>query len=182
MIYGRGFIGEGEYKSTVEGKRTKAYSVWKSMFTRCYSKRPEYSSYKDCEVDPSWFNFQCFAAWFYLNYVEDWELDKDLILEGNTAYKQECCCFVPRQLNCIFAKGLSNGESKGIHKHGNRWRATTSSRGVHYLIGSFSTKEEARQAYKNFRFREVTRLLVSTKDLNEAVKESILNKAKRLWQ
>ena len=71
---------------TVDGRQRmdKAYQVWKSMLCRCYS---EYSktaspSYAGCEVAEEWKIFSNFKSWFDANYVEGWEIDKDILGSG----------------------------------------------------------------------------------------------------
>ena len=109
-IYGKGFIGEGKYKSTINGKHTKAYTLWQDMLGRCYNeynlkRRP---TYKDCEVCDEWLNFQNFAEWFDNNYYtidnEAVCLDKDILIKGNKTYSPEACVFVPITINSLFTK------------------------------------------------------------------------------
>lgn len=104
-IFGVGFIGIGEYKtSDNNGVNTKEYVVWRSMIARCYSsrellKRPTYSDVTVCE---EWHNFQNFARWFYEKKpknIKDCHLDKDLKDFGNRVYSPEKCLLVPRLVN-----------------------------------------------------------------------------------
>ena len=51
-VYRIGYIGEGKYKVSINGKLTKPYQYWKSMIRRCYSNtkidlKKNYV-YKDC--------------------------------------------------------------------------------------------------------------------------------------
>ena len=43
-------------------------------------------NYIDCTVCEEWLNLDSFGEWFDNNYVEDYELDKDLIENGNKIY------------------------------------------------------------------------------------------------
>jgi hypothetical protein len=94
---GTGFVGVGKYKTSIKQKPTKMYSVWKSMLRR----------YKDCSVDSQWCNFQVFAKWHEKNYnpetMKGWHLDKDILVKGNKIYSPKTCCFVPFQINSLFA-------------------------------------------------------------------------------
>ena len=105
-IHGIGFIGVGEYRATIKGKKTKAYNIWASIFQRCYCPiRHETHAYnKDCTVVEEWFNFQNFAEWFYKNYKEGFDLDKDLKVWGNTEYGPNTCAFVDPKINRGSAK------------------------------------------------------------------------------
>ncbi len=102
---GVGFIGEGNYKPSVNGIKTKAYSIWSAMITRCYSielheRRP---SYIDCTVCDEWHNFQNFACWFDENYINGQHLDKDIKIDGNRVYSPSTCLFVSKTDNSIKA-------------------------------------------------------------------------------
>lgn len=38
-VYNIGFLGEGNYKPSLNGKRNKEYSLWQSMLQRCYDEK-----------------------------------------------------------------------------------------------------------------------------------------------
>jgi len=71
-VYGKGYFGEGNYKSTINGKSTKQYETWSHMLTRCYDKKyhEKQSTYIGCSVYSEWHNFQIFAEWYDANYYE----------------------------------------------------------------------------------------------------------------
>lgn len=86
-------------------KYKRAYTCWSSMFRRCYSenwleKRPTYSKTEVCD---EWCVFENFLAWYEENYVEGWQLDKD-VLGGSSLYSPETCCFLPHCLNSFLTK------------------------------------------------------------------------------
>lgn len=112
-IYGVGFIGDGDYKAVNKGITTTAYKKWFQMIRRCYDydgfqlKNPTYIG---CKVCDEWHNFQNFAKWFYsqensLN--DDFELDKDLILDGNKTYSPDLCSILSRHDNIIASRAMS---------------------------------------------------------------------------
>lgn len=110
--FGVGFCGVGEFKQTVEGVKTPAFSKWDSMMRRCYTE-----GY--AEVHKDWHNFQNFARWFYDQPCNDdptWELDKDLLADTNwKIYGPDTCCIVPRRLNKLFVgKKGNNGLPQGV--------------------------------------------------------------------
>ena len=39
QVYEVGFIGEGKYRTSIKGKHTKCYLMWKSMLERCYKEK-----------------------------------------------------------------------------------------------------------------------------------------------
>lgn len=98
-LFGVGFIGSGSYKSTENGKPTKAYMHWHGIHRRCYDEKYHelYPSYIDCEVCEEWQEYQVFAAWYEENKPEEggrWELDKDIIKSGNKIYSPLFCKLV----------------------------------------------------------------------------------------
>lgn len=72
-----GYLGVGTYKPT-----GKVYKTWHNMIIRCYSNdyHQREPSYKECSVCEEWLNFQNFAKWWHINYLEEGDLDKDLLV------------------------------------------------------------------------------------------------------
>ena len=104
-VYGVGFLGDGEHKPSVDGKSTKAYNTWIGMLQRCYDPKfhSHHPTYIECTVDPTWYNFQNFAEWFELNYIEGFDLDKDCKIENNKVYSPDNCIFVSHKDNIVKA-------------------------------------------------------------------------------
>ena len=160
-LYNIGYIGEGKYKRTVNGKNTNTYRVWKNMFTRCYSEKYHINKpeYKDCEVCEEWHNFQNFAEWYYENYYEIEGqimcLDKDILFKGNKIYSPTYCIFVPHEINNLFTKSNSTrGEyliGCSFHKASGKIRATCSVEGKGVCLGFFDDEFKAFEVYKNFK-------------------------------
>lgn len=107
-VYGIGFVGVGPYNARVGGKSTRAYRVWEAMLQRCYCKfvhkiRP---TYVGCSVLPRWHNFQLFCEDIQkLRGFDKWsvdtkyQLDKDILIEGNKIYGPATCMFVHTKEN-----------------------------------------------------------------------------------
>lgn len=117
-LYEIGYIGEGKYKTTENGKNTRIYKTWKNMLRRCYSEKEHKRSptYIDCTVCEEWHNFQNFAEWYENNYYEiegeRMELDKDILVKHNKIYSPETCVFVTEKINTLFTKRQNDrGES-----------------------------------------------------------------------
>ncbi len=103
---GVGFIGKGKHRTQTDEKvMTKSYQTWKSMIRRCYSGKQQerQPTYIDCTVCPEWHNYQVFAEWFDKNYIEGFQLDKDIKIEGNKVYSPQTCLFVSSRVNMIKA-------------------------------------------------------------------------------
>lgn len=103
IIFNVGFIGDGEFKSFLNKKRTVAYEKWYHMLERCYCEKhhARFPTYKDCSVDPEWHNFQNFAGWLHSHDfdVSLYELDKDGVKQGNRVYSPSTCKLISRAEN-----------------------------------------------------------------------------------
>ena len=117
-FYNVGYLGEGKYKVSENGKNTRVYDTWKAMLQRCYSEKEHerHPTYIGCEVYEGWHNFQNFAKWYKDNYYEVGNekmcLDKDILFKGNKIYSPDTCIFVPETINKLFIKNDKNrGES-----------------------------------------------------------------------
>ncbi|AUR96770.1 hypothetical protein NVP1232O_36 [Vibrio phage 1.232.O._10N.261.51.E11] len=111
-VFGIGFVGVGEFNVSVNREQTKAYRCWYGMFRRCYSKKyqEQKPTYIGCAVHPDWHNFQTFAKWYHGNYPtgdQDYELDKDILVDGNKVYSPNTCMFVTSEDNTIKAHAKS---------------------------------------------------------------------------
>jgi len=150
-VFGMGYLGEGKYRTKVNGETTKSYSTWQSMIQRCYSekslkKRP---SYIGCSVDERWHNYQVFAKWYEENQIEDCDLDKDIIVKWNKIYSPETCVFVPHEINTSLTKRDKKTDLPiGIVKKKNRFQARLNKGDMRIYLGLFRTIEEAFQVYK----------------------------------
>jgi len=117
-IYGIGFVGVGDHRTSVNGNDTEAYSRWHKMLRRCYCPKSlkNQPTYKGCTVDPEWHNFQNFANWFELNYKEGTQLDKDIKIKANKVYSKDTCLMVTHQQNSeeAFAKNYKFINPQGI--------------------------------------------------------------------
>lgn len=158
-IFGKGFIGIGEYTSRGCGR---IYRTWYDMLKRCYCKKYQVraSTYKDVEVCEEWHNFQNFAEWCYSQrtyHLKDikgrvYQLDKDVLIKGNKIYSPYTCCFIPQEINGLFSKPNKTNKNypSGIFYHKDRDRFTTKviCRGKVTNLGYFKTAKEAFFSYK----------------------------------
>jgi hypothetical protein len=150
---GVGFIGDGIYSSN---KNRRCYEVWSGLIKRGYSPKvkEKQPTYKDVTVCEEWHNFQNFAKWFEENYnpeiMQDWDLDKDILLKGNKVYSPETCAFVPPVVNTLFVKrGNKRGCLPiGVRKIDNCYVVRLNKHNESYYLGSFKTSEEAFNVYK----------------------------------
>jgi len=168
-VCGYGYNAEGEYSSKTH---PKLYTTWKGMLERSYSEgvHKRQPNYRNVTVHKDWHNLQTFGKWFEENYVEGYQLDKDLLSVGdNKIYSADTCVFIPMHLNLFLAhkkpkaSPLPLGVSPGKNKK--RFKASIRSRGKAKQIGTFDTVEEASQAYQKARAEEAELLKEEYKDI-----------------
>ena len=127
-------------------------------------------TYRGCLVAEEWHNFQVFAKWFHENYkpeyMQNWHLDKDILVKGNKIYSPETCCFIPVEINLLLGKSKSKrGEYPiGVIKTKNRYIAVIGHEKRKIHIGSFLTINEAFIAYKNFKEKCIKEVADKYKD------------------
>jgi hypothetical protein len=151
--YGIGYIGIGKHRSMSCGIKEKAYTTWNSMLDRCYGSRSNNSTYSNVCVCMRWLNYQNFANWYYDNYINGFELDKDLIGDG-TKYSPETCCFLPSKINTVLRKSFGYRYSSKYNKYS--IRVTYDSDRLY--VGNFENKTDAIRKYKEIKTNEILRL------------------------
>ena len=178
---GVGFLGVGEYKFTDFGLG----GLWRSMLLRCYNEKclSKRDTYKDVTVCKEWHNFQNFAEWCVnqkgFKSVDkggrQFQLDKDLLVEGNKIYSPETCCFVPTEINCFFSTGVGDKGNmlRGFRRVGSgKYQVRCSTK----YIGTYDTEDQARQAYIRDKYTRLKDLLsVYKHTLNESLLEKLSN-------
>ena len=162
-IFGIGFVGVGNHLVSVNGKNAPAYKTWARMLERCYDSKlhARCPTYIGCSVHPDWHNFQNFAEWFERQYwAECWQLDKDLIAEGNKIYSADTCTFVPQQLNTLLTdRGASRGDlPQGVARDRKAYKAQIRVDGKQHHLGTHATPEEAFEVYKLAKEANVKRM------------------------
>lgn len=162
LVCGVGVKGQGIAK--INGKNTKAYDTWMSMLRRCYSQKAlsRNPTYVGCSVCDAWLFFPTFNAWFDENYVEGWQLDKDLLVAGNKKYCPEACIFTPPAINTLFT---DSGKSRGkypigvyFNKRAGKFHAQLRIDGTQKYLGLFNTAEDASQAYQLAKRENIIRM------------------------
>lgn len=136
-----------------EPANSKSYRIWRLMLERCYGNRLSNKAYIGCCVCEEWHDFANFKEWFNNNYIEGWQLDKDILVKGNKVYSPDTCCFVPQEINTFFTScrvrrgsyplGVSFVKSK------NKFVATLSIDNKNKTLGHFDNCDEAFEVYKH---------------------------------
>lgn len=151
----------------------KAYQHWKGMLWRC-SNKSKLKTYQYCTICEEWLLFSNFSKWFDENYIKGFSLDKDILYKGNKVYSPETCCFVPKEINTLFAKRykgkkeLPIGVSQSID--GKKFVSTITTNYERKTLGLFDTVEEAFSAYK--KEKEQYLCLIAEK-YKEVLKENV---------
>ncbi len=161
VVYGIGFLGA---KMKLKSKNVKAYGTWTNMLKRCYCVKfhKNNQTYIGTTVCKEWHNFQNFCVWFDDNYIEGYELDKDLLQDDvdNKIYSPETCVFLPRKINSFFNNKRIDNKSGYIgvcwDKFRNKYRVTTScfETKKQIFVGRFYNIEEANKAYVEARMKQ----------------------------
>ena len=166
-----GYLGEGKYKVSENGKNTDKYNIWYSMLQRCYDPKLQERepTYKGCKVEEYWLNFQSMGEWLDKNYYEipgeQMHLDKDILCKGNKIYSRETCIFVLQRINSLFVKrDNSRGENPiGVHPNssGNYQVHCNNGYGKTIALGTYNSKEEAFQVYKQHKEKVIKEVIDS---------------------
>ena len=172
-VYGVGYLGEGKYKAFENGKKTDEYIIWHGMLKRCYDLKlhKKESTYKGCTVEEYLLNFQHMGEWINRNYYEipgeKMCLDKDILYKGNKIYSRETCVFVPQRINLLFTKRDNARGNSPIgttpNSSGNYVAQCCDGNGKKIPLGTYSTKEEAFQVYKQYKEKVIKETIDSYK-------------------
>lgn len=156
----------------------KSYKTWDTMIRRCYSKykQVENPTYIGCSVCEEWLTFSNFKRWFDENYIEGYELDKDILVKGNKVYSPETCCFVPKRLNLLIR---SMRPDKCVFQYSTyRYRVEFTVNKEKIILGNYSDKDEANKVARDFErktmFETINEYLANgkiTKDIYNAIKK-----------
>ena len=155
----RGYLGIGKYKQSVH---TDIYDVWAGLINRCYKESylvrcPTYENVTVCE---EWWCFQNFASWCesqeFFGAKDDngksYHLDKDILSKNDKIYSPETCCFVPYDINAMFATKRNKHKTTllgaSLHRKTGKFRCQMNRNGVNKYLGTFDTQEEAFFCYK----------------------------------
>ena len=169
--YGKGYLGEGKYKVRENSKINPWFKIWHHMLERCYDPKyqEKYPTYKGCTVEDYLLNFQNMSEWLDKNYYkvpgEKMCLDKDILFKGNKVYSRNTCIFVPERINLLFTKSdKSRGKNPigaSILPSGNYEVHCNNGYGKLDYLGTYSTKEEAFQVYKQYKEKVIKEVIDS---------------------
>lgn len=163
LVHGIG-INDNVFPVYINGSLIISYVQWRLMLMRCYSTKfhKRQPTYISCTVCKDWLLFSNFKKWHDNNYIEGYQLDKDILFKGNKIYSPETCCFVPHEINTLFIK---NDRDRGtlpigvyFDKNAKKYRAQISTNQKIKHLGIFSLQEDAFNAYKVAKEKYVSRI------------------------
>lgn len=162
MLYNRG-IQDIPGDANKNNQDYKVYATWCAMYVRCYSNvkqktRPTYIGTTVCD---EWIYYSNFKKWYLNNYIEGYDLDKDIIDGTSKIYSPKTCAFVPNIINsCIIDGNASSSRTYpiGVHYRSkpsdmineftNPYQARLCKYKKRVSCGCFSTPEEAHRAWQ----------------------------------
>ena len=169
--FGVGYLGEGKYTVSENGKLKKEYVIWHEMLRRCYDPKYQerHPTYKGCVVEDHLLNFQNMGEWIENNYYEipgeQMCLDKDILCKGNKIYSRGTCIFVPERINLLFIKSNKRRGSNPIGvielPSGNYRVFCSNGYGKQIGLGTYKTKEEAFSVYKQYKEKVIKKVIDS---------------------
>ena len=150
VYFGVGFVGA---KSSDIIRNNKAKNVWYHMLYRCYSPRAKltHPTYSECYVCAEWHNYSTFLNWYSDNYVDGFQLDKDIKIEGNKIYSPETCMLVSPKDNAAKAQAKDyvvttpNGDEIHVHNLADFCRANDL--GQPNLVATISGRRDNHKGY-----------------------------------
>ena len=143
--------------------KTKCYNTWIDVLRRCYDDKwkAKYCTYRDVYLCESWHDYQVFALWYYNNYKDGYQIDKDILSDyygEGVYYSPKTCRMIPRDLNMLLVNRV--GKSRNIDtplvvsysKHIDKYTAwCNNGEGKTVNLGSRDTAVEAFNLYKTYK-------------------------------
>jgi hypothetical protein len=156
-------------------EKKKAKNRFNSMMYRC-NKNLE--GYEFTTISNEWHDFNNYCYWVTLNFVEGWEIDKDILSGSDKSYSPDTCLMVPREINALFRSSKSK-YGKGVYfdKRDNKYYAQMRIDGKTKNCGSSSTAEGAHKLYVEQRKIHLQELLERYKDIENQYAYNRLFKA-----
>lgn len=151
LIYG---VGTNDHPTpiNVNGKNRKPYIVWYGMLARCYSRSKQllHPSYVGCTVAEDWHLLSNFVSWYDEHYKAGYQMDKDLLVQGNRVYSKDTCVFVSPQTNTLLLTGSKAVTSLplGVTSRPPKFQAYIKKQGRRFCLGTFDTPLLAHQAWQ----------------------------------
>lgn len=147
---------DGKWVRSISKNYVRKYSMsgrrFEGMMSRCKeggAVQAAEETYIGCSTSENFKDFQFFTDWScnQIGYEQHgWELDKDLLFEGNKIYSENNCVFIPKQLNTFISISVNCMEFPlGVSLYGKRAKFRSRCNGK--FLGHFSSRLEAHKVY-----------------------------------
>lgn len=150
-VFGIGYLGCSDAEAT---RDNYIYSKWANMLQRCYDKETHKLKpyYAPCTAEIEWLNFSNYREWHRENEMGDRkvDLDKDVLVQGNTVYGAETCTLIPHFTNTIFEE-RGTVTNITLNNDTGKYNVVMSVLGKKEEVGVFDTEEDARQGYIDYK-------------------------------
>ena len=188
LVQGVG-VNDSPILTTLEdGTRDPSYMKWKGILNRVYSKKAliQQPCYFNSTVSEDFLIFSKFKDWHVnqVGYGEvGYDVDKDLLVKGNSVYSPSTCVLLPKEINLFMIKRISSGCAINplpigvyYHKTNKKYRSQINDNGKRKSLGYFKTPEEAFYAYKEAKEQQAKSLANKWKGkIDERAYEALLN-------
>lgn len=157
LVFGIGINDE----ITPATKCHKAYNHWQMILKKCFVQeyKAQHPTYENVTMCEEWKRFSVFKKWFDANYVEGYDLDKDLLSDnGRKMYSPDTCCFIPHNLNVLLcSKKLGkDGLPRGIRKEFRSYAVRVClHKGKRIRIGKICSIDEAIDIYNKIKREDI---------------------------
>lgn len=163
-LFGVGYLGCNDANAV---RDNYIYSKWANMMQRCYDENTHRLKpyYAQCTAEIEFQNFSNYRLWHKENAMGDRkvDLDKDILIPGNTIYSSETCTLVTHFTNTVFE--TTKGIDSNIVKNNTTGKYDVSMiiLGKREEIGSFDTEKEAKQEFINYKNDYISEFAESSK-------------------
>lgn len=151
-VFGIGYLGCSDAEAT---RDNYIYSKWANMMQRCYDEETHRLKpyYAVCTAEIEWLNFSNYREWHKENEMGDRkvDLDKDILIQGNTVYGSETCTLIPHFTNTLFEAPKGTDTNIVLNNENGKYDVTMSILGKKEDVGAFDTEEEAKQGYIDYK-------------------------------
>lgn len=122
-FYGVGCMGVGPISTNPKSPMYKAYKAWDSMMARCHSNthKTRHPSTTNSNCCTEWLNCQTFGSWYTSQKGWEqagWQVDKDLMGDGQRTYSPETCVIIPPIINTALRFLNQGTRNKSGNPHG----------------------------------------------------------------
>lgn len=187
-VYGVG-VNDRSRPAYFNNKATKEYDHWVGMLERCYGKNKHIKSrptYESCECSENFKSYSYFYDWCQSQVGfknSEWQLDKDILIEGNKLYSEDTCVFVPCDINNFITNRKKQNRSGytgvSFHKASGKYAAQISFGGKRKHLGLFENPKDGENFYLLVKRRMAIELIEKYKsNLDERVVDALLSKYK----